>query len=219
MKAILLLFVLTCVRFSLADGFKLTDTLGVGCLVYNKETDRAHYIPKEGFTTFNENGEKSGCLKQGDLVNYAITDKRLKAYTVRTDHDFFNLIIMEEQSDLLRLRVHQESVWISKKEIVSKGFAFFHWDDLLYERRNSWIYAPYSVPRTLFSKPDTTSSVVADISGANINILEKGENGWVKVKSYQGGTCGEEISDEYTGWIRLISDKGTPLYWIAVDGC
>lgn len=82
-----------------------------------------------------------------------------------------------------------------------------------------------NIKMNLRAKPEASSELLAQLSDDRFFITPSGKSHglWVEVKvvQYEDAYCSgnDTIVGNWTGWVKLLDDKGHPNLWYYTRGC
>ncbi|MEM7368626.1 MAG: hypothetical protein AAF587_08470 [Bacteroidota bacterium] len=142
-------------------------------------------------------------------------------------YEINGLMYWEERSGYFRILNHTfpEGIWIRKSELIHYQWKTQSWMDFICQ--NSLYLYPerLGISMNLRAGPRASAALLVTMHDDHFQIHPTGKtNGlWaeVKVDKYSGAYCSGEtdLEKSWTGWVKLLDDKGHPNLWTYTRGC
>lgn len=151
-----------------------------------------------------------------------VDSKDLREYT----YGLSGLIYFEEKQGYLRMFNHSYSggVWVRRSELTQHDWKSLTWMDFLMAG-NTLFPESLNINMNLRAKPEAASQLLVKLSDDRFFITPTGKSQglWaeVKVVQYEEPYCSgnDKVIGNWTGWVKLLDDKGHPNLWYYTRGC
>ena len=193
-----------------------------GTIVAKKlDYDNPGNLPESGLKAFKTpNGEEIGQIYSGgfDYVFLVQGQDTVEVKGIkRIGYEFTALSFTRKEGAFIQT---SNGFWLAENEIKDKGFKLVSIADEIMSNR-VW-YAKGRIQ--VMSEANKNTEVMATASGDLwvIDPIERGENGWFKVKvdQYEIEPCeGGDAIKSFTGWAKLIDDSGNAVVFQYPGGC
>jgi len=211
-----------------------SQEFSMGLIMPDKEFDLCCvYIPNSGLKVYDQpNGNPQGRIYLGESdSNNEFYEAHIKINGVNKSlegtnfkmvgYEVMALEFIDLKSGYVMLN---NSYWIAIEELKSKHLKLTSWMDYVITKKTEWYANKPGLnlregPSTNYNKIITLKG---DLFGITMTNETNGEWCKVNVNKYQNHPCNSDeniILNTYSGWIKLISEEGTPNIWNYAKGC
>ncbi|MEM7655284.1 MAG: hypothetical protein AAF399_04080 [Bacteroidota bacterium] len=196
---------------------------GIGLLHHTSATEhfsRDSLLPHLiGMPTYaNAQGESTGVFEELDIL-----EADLREYAYGTE----GLIFLEEKNGYLRVlyRTTKGGLWLSREDLQQRGWEMEKWMDFFLHFSPTLFPRALGVNMNLRTMPFAHSKRLTTMTDDAFFIRLTGKtNGlWaeVEVQEWEGTYCEDQgkLQNEWTGWVKLLDDRGYPNLWFYTRGC
>lgn len=136
------------------------------------------------------------------------------------------LTFFEEKQGYLRMFNHSYlgGIWVRQSELAYQEWAWETWMDFLLTGHTLFPES-LNIKMNLRVKPEAGAQLLANLSDDRFCITPTGKSQglWaeVKVAQYEEAYCSgnDKVIGNWTGWVKLLDDKGHPNLWFYTRGC
>lgn len=117
-----------------------------------------------------------------------------------------------------------EGYWISKTDVKRYHLSHWSWMDYLTKNYVTLFPEALGIPMNLREQPNATSNKLATLDTDVYQITPTGKTDglWaqVSVSLFSAPYCEDAVfKRKFTGWVKLLDDKGYPNLWFYAKGC
>jgi len=177
-------------------------------VIWKAREDQVAFGPKKGIIV--------GIVNPNDWIEVTYEGVCLKYY--------------RQKDEYIQILIHYspKGFWISAKELQKVGFNIVDWKSFLLAGKSGYYPAVAEKGLILREEPSIESAGIISLEFEGpedymITLTGKTEGLWAEVNVTTNGfyPCGDAKVKKrnYSGWVKLLDDKGFPNIWFYTRGC
>lgn len=148
-----------------------------------------------------------------------------KEALIEIGYEIDGLVVRKEEDGFLKIMYPKGELtaWVSLEELTKAGFLYYSWKKFMLRGRQTFFTMSYGM--NLRERPGIDGTYILTVKGDQfeIELTGKSEGLWaeVVVKEFSTIYCEEphKLVNTYTGWMKILDDKGYPNLWFYARGC
>ncbi|PJZ43752.1 hypothetical protein [Leptospira brenneri] len=226
---IIITFLLFSVEINSVSGNERKQE-GIGILIEKHDDylgEKLHFPENSSIDVYNSKHKiigKINSIKFRPILN--INNQKSFINTEMIAYDGIAIIFYLNNENFYEIKAENinYSIWVKNSDLAKIGLEPYLWINF-FKKFQKHLYP--LTPLNLRSAPQNTGDKIALVKDERFEIILTGKikNNWAQanIREYVNNEqdCGlnPKVLKEYTGWIKIIDDNGTPNVWFYPKGC